>query len=115
MNLRPDAPASRTRLTIYRVIFGQNISSRKAVFGRRPARAAARRIGPIVRRISASNARAPLAKDNLQTEIATATTKRVLQLILEEAENIELMRVPLDDDAAGAVAFNAGIFKGKAK
>lgn len=56
-----------------------------------------------------------MAKDNLQTEIATATTKRVLQLILEEAENIELMRVALDDDAAGAVAFIAGIFKGKAK
>lgn len=41
--------------------------------------------------------------------------KKALSLVLEEAEVIELMRILLDDDAEGALAFLKTHFKGKAR
>jgi len=41
--------------------------------------------------------------------------KKALSLALEEAEVIELMRILLDDDAEGALAFLKTHFKGKAR
>jgi hypothetical protein len=41
--------------------------------------------------------------------------KKVLNVALDEAELIELMRILLDDDAAGALAFLQAHFKGKAR
>jgi hypothetical protein len=38
-----------------------------------------------------------------------------MNLVLEEAEVIELMRILLDDDAEGALAFLKMHFKGKAR
>ncbi len=41
--------------------------------------------------------------------------KRVLNVALDEAELIELVRVLLDDDAEGALEFLQAHFKGKAR
>lgn len=41
--------------------------------------------------------------------------KKAMNLILEETDIIELMRVLLDDDAEGALAFLKTHFKGKAR
>jgi hypothetical protein len=41
--------------------------------------------------------------------------KKALSVILEEAELIELVRLLMDDDAEGALAFLKRHFKGKAK
>lgn len=41
--------------------------------------------------------------------------KKALQLILEDAELIELARILMDDDAQGALAFLKRHLKGKAK
>ncbi len=41
--------------------------------------------------------------------------KKALSLVLEEAEVIELMRILLDDDAEGALAFLKTHFRGKAR
>jgi hypothetical protein len=41
--------------------------------------------------------------------------KKGLQLILEDKDLIELLRVLLDDDAQGALAFLKQHFKGKAR
>jgi hypothetical protein len=41
--------------------------------------------------------------------------KKVMNLVLEEEELIELMRVLLDDDSAGALLFLKTHFKGKAR
>jgi len=41
--------------------------------------------------------------------------KKVLNVAVEEADLIELMRVLLDDDADGALAFLRAHFKGKAR
>lgn len=38
--------------------------------------------------------RVQLVTDNQQMEASTPTSKKVLQLVLEEAEVIELMRIP---------------------
>ena len=52
-----------------------------------------------------------MAKANRQKE----GSKKVLQVVLEEADIIELMRILLDDDAAGALAFMRKHLKGKAR
>lgn len=59
--------------------------------------------------------RVQLVTDNQQMEASTPTSKKVLQLVLEEAEVIELMRILIDDDAAGALAFMRRYLKGKAR
>jgi hypothetical protein len=41
--------------------------------------------------------------------------KKALQIILEDKDIIELMRVLMDDDAEGALAFLEEHFKGKAR
>jgi len=41
--------------------------------------------------------------------------KKALQIILEDKDVIELMRVLLDDDSEGALAFLKQHFKGKAR
>lgn len=41
--------------------------------------------------------------------------KKALQLILEDAELIELARILMDDDAQGALAFLKRHLKGKGK
>lgn len=41
--------------------------------------------------------------------------KKVLSLVLEDDEIIELIRVLMDDDADGALAFLKTHFKGKAR
>jgi hypothetical protein len=41
--------------------------------------------------------------------------KKVLHLILEDADLIELARILMDDDAEGALAFLKRHLKGKAK
>jgi hypothetical protein len=41
--------------------------------------------------------------------------KKGIQLILEDEDLIELLRVLLDDDAQGALAFLKQHFKGKAR
>lgn len=41
--------------------------------------------------------------------------KRTVNLILEESDLIELMRILLDEDADGALAFLKLHFKGKAR
>ena len=41
--------------------------------------------------------------------------KKVLHLILEDADLIELARILMDDDAVGALAFLRRHLKGKAK
>lgn len=56
-----------------------------------------------------------MAKANRQKENSTAGSKKVLQVVLEEADIIELMRILLDDDAAGALAFMRKHLKGKAR
>lgn len=40
---------------------------------------------------------------------------KVINLVLEEAEIIELMRILLDDDADGALEWLKAHFKGKAR
>ena len=56
-----------------------------------------------------------MAKANRQKENSTAGSKKVLQVVLEEADIIELMHILLDDDAAGALAFMRKHLKGKAR
>ena len=41
--------------------------------------------------------------------------KKAMSLVLEEEEIIELIRILMDDDAAGALAFLKTHFKGKAR
>ena len=41
--------------------------------------------------------------------------KKTLNLVLEEEEIIELIRVLMDDDAGGALAWLKAHFKGKAR
>ncbi len=41
--------------------------------------------------------------------------KKTLSLVIEDDELIELMRILLDDDAEGALAFLKTHFKGKAR
>jgi len=41
--------------------------------------------------------------------------KKALQLILEEKDIIELMRIMLDEDTEGALTFLKDHFKGKAR
>lgn len=41
--------------------------------------------------------------------------KKALSLVLEDDELIELMRILLDDDTEGALAFLKAHFKGKAR
>ncbi len=41
--------------------------------------------------------------------------KKALSLVLEDDELIELMRILLDDDAEGALAFLKTHFKGRAR
>jgi hypothetical protein len=41
--------------------------------------------------------------------------KKVLQIILEDKDAIELMRIMLDEDVEGALAFLKDHFKGKAR
>jgi len=41
--------------------------------------------------------------------------KKALTLVLEDAEIIELLRILMDDDEAGALAFLKQHFKGKAR
>lgn len=41
--------------------------------------------------------------------------KKSLQVVLEDTDVIELMRILLDDDAEGALAFLKTHFKGKAR
>jgi hypothetical protein len=41
--------------------------------------------------------------------------KKSLQVVLEESDVIELMRILLDEDAEGALAFLKTHFKGKAR
>ncbi len=41
--------------------------------------------------------------------------KKALSLVLEDDELVELMRILLDDDAEGALAFLKMHFKGKAR
>ena len=41
--------------------------------------------------------------------------KKALQVLLEDKDAIELMRVLMDDDAEGALAFLKEHFKGKAR
>jgi len=41
--------------------------------------------------------------------------KKILQTALEDEEIIELMRILMDDDAEGALAFLKNHFKGKAR
>lgn len=41
--------------------------------------------------------------------------KKTLNLVLEEADILELMRILMDDDADGALAFLKTHFKGKAR
>ena len=47
--------------------------------------------------------------------MAMAESKKALQLILEDADLIELARILMDDDAEGALAFLKRHLKGKAK
>jgi len=42
-------------------------------------------------------------------------SKKALQMIIDEAELIELARILMDDDAEGALAFLKRHLKGKAK
>jgi hypothetical protein len=42
-------------------------------------------------------------------------SKKALQMIIDDAELIELARILMDDDAEGALAFLKGHLKGKAK
>ena len=41
--------------------------------------------------------------------------KKAVQLVLEEQEVLELIRVLIDEDAEGALAFLQAHFKGKAR
>lgn len=41
--------------------------------------------------------------------------KKAMNLVLEEEEIVELMRIMLDDDAEGALAWLKAHFKGKAR
>jgi len=41
--------------------------------------------------------------------------KKALSIVLEDKDIIELMRILMDDDAAGALAFLKEHFKGKAR
>ena len=41
--------------------------------------------------------------------------KKALQIILEDKDIIELMRIMLDEDAEGALTFMKDHFKGKAR
>jgi hypothetical protein len=41
--------------------------------------------------------------------------KKALTIILEDKDIIELMRILMDDDAVGALAFLKQYFKGKAR
>jgi hypothetical protein len=41
--------------------------------------------------------------------------KKAINLVLEESEIIELMRILLDDDEEGALVFLKSHFKGKAR
>ena len=41
--------------------------------------------------------------------------KKAMNLVLEEAEIIELMRILMDDDAEGALVWLRAHFKGKAR
>jgi hypothetical protein len=41
--------------------------------------------------------------------------KKAISLIVEDSDLIELMRILLDDDAEGALAFLKAHFKGKAR
>lgn len=41
--------------------------------------------------------------------------KKVLPIVLEDQEILELMRILMDDDAVGALAFLKQHFKGKAR
>lgn len=41
--------------------------------------------------------------------------KKAINLVLEDVELIELMRILMDDDAEGALAFLKARFKGKAR
>jgi hypothetical protein len=41
--------------------------------------------------------------------------KKALQIILEDKDIIELMRIMLDEDAEGAMTFLKNHFKGKAR
>jgi hypothetical protein len=44
-----------------------------------------------------------------------AVMKRAITVVLEDKEIIELMRILLDEDAEGALAFLKNHFKGKAR
>lgn len=41
--------------------------------------------------------------------------KKSLQIVLDEADAVELMRILLDDDSEGALAFLKAHMKGKAR
>ncbi len=41
--------------------------------------------------------------------------KKALSIVLEDQDILELMRILMDDDAAGALAFLKQHFKGKAR
>ncbi len=41
--------------------------------------------------------------------------KKAMNLVLEEADLVELIRILMDDDAEGALAFLKQHFKGKAR
>ena len=57
------------------------------------------------------NAINPIEMDNPEAAYTTAVTRKIIQLTLEDAEIIELMRILFDDDAEGTLSFMRMHFK----
>jgi hypothetical protein len=80
-------------------------------------RAAARRAGREEDERSADRypvGAGPLRRDVRHVRYGVAESKKALQVILEDADLIELARILMDDDAEGALAFLKTHLKGKA-
>ena len=71
-------------------------------------------IGPIERLMYASHASIPDREGSQVKDPSSTGSKKVIQLVMDEVDIIELMRILLDDDPDGALAFMRMHFKGKA-
>jgi len=111
MRLRLNAPVCRIPSPNCRTNCGQGRIPRKAACDKRHVRDAGLNIGPTARRSYVLNAINPIEMDNPEAAYTTAVTRKIIQLTLEDAEIIELMRILFDDDAEGTLSFMRMHFK----
>ena len=71
--------------------------------------------GPIERPMSAYHAIIPDKEGSQVKDTSSTGSKKVIQLVMDEVDIIELMRILLDDDPDGALAFMRRHLKGKAR